>query len=31
VAEQVDRDARLMKEIVAVLGKEAYNVLDPKD
>ncbi|KAJ7021484.1 hypothetical protein C8F04DRAFT_1314480 [Mycena alexandri] len=30
-AEQTDRDAKLMAEIVAVLGKEAYNALSPED
>ncbi|KAJ7664801.1 hypothetical protein B0H17DRAFT_850894, partial [Mycena rosella] len=30
-AEQTDRDAKLMKEIVAVLGKEAYDALSPED
>ncbi|KAF8209626.1 hypothetical protein K438DRAFT_2063060 [Mycena galopus ATCC 62051] len=30
-AEQSSRDAKLMKDIVAVLGKEAYDALDPTD
>ncbi|KAJ7292581.1 hypothetical protein C8J57DRAFT_1042576 [Mycena rebaudengoi] len=31
VEEQAARDARLMSEIVAVLGKEAYDALSPTD
>ncbi|KAJ7888777.1 hypothetical protein B0H13DRAFT_2341836 [Mycena leptocephala] len=30
-AKKTDRDAKLMKEIVAVLGKEVYDALDPND
>ncbi|KAJ7741249.1 hypothetical protein B0H16DRAFT_1423683 [Mycena metata] len=30
-AEQTDRDGKLMAEIVAVLGKEAYDALSPED
>ncbi|KAF7362668.1 hypothetical protein MVEN_00616100 [Mycena venus] len=30
-AEQAERDKHLMTEIVAVLGKEAYDALSPED